>query len=170
MTLEVRKMEQYQNNNNPNYPEGTPYWVKRVQQATSRNLTRTNAQTQEELRKLYEDQSGKLYQNLLDTFNKILNDADNGDGKIYTNDLFKTNNYHILIKYFNECAKEIGGKQLEITDAAMLRSYRYAQSVVESFAPKGLIKNTFVVPKAIDAEQAINHTWCLDGKEFSDRI
>jgi hypothetical protein len=132
--------------------------VRRIQQANERNLKRTQAETEKLLRQLYMEQNQKLYTQLLDTFNKILNDADKGDGKIYTNDLFLTNKYHELIKYFNECAKAIGGQQLEITEAALLRSYNYAQSVVESFAPSGAVQPSFLVPQAIKAEQAIRQT------------
>ena len=168
MILEVAQMEQY--NNWEDFPDTVPYWVKRIVLANNRNLKRTNAQTEEQLRELYSKQSQKLYDLLLDIFNKIQRDTESEDGKIYTNDLYRTNNYHKIIEYFNKCAKAIGGEQLEITDRALLKTYEYAQSVVESYTPKSVIPFQFTVPEQINAEQAINQVWCLDGKEFSDRI
>lgn len=159
-------MEQY----NPNYPEGTPYWVKRVQQANNRNAKRTVAQTEAELRKLYSEQGNILYNNILELFVKVSEAQQREDGKVMLNDLYLTNNYHRLLEHFNECAKAIGGEQIQITEKSLVRTYEYAKSVVEGYAPKGMIKPNFVVPNAVNAEQAINQVWCLDGREFSDRI
>lgn len=146
-------MEQYNNqNNNPD----APYWVRRIQEANSRNLKRTNAQTEEALKQLYQEQGEKLYQQLLDVFVKL--DSDSQDGKIYTNDLFRTNNYYQLIQYFNDCSKTIGGQQVEITESALIRTYEYARSVVEGYAPKGIIQPGFVIPSATTPKQAINQT------------
>jgi len=151
------------------FPEDTPYWQRRIQEANKRNLSRTNAQLEQELKRLYEEQSETLYKQILEVFAKISEDS--LDGKIYTNDLYRTNNYHLLLKYFNACAQKLGGKQIQITDEAVLRTYKYAQSVVEAFAPEGVIQPQFIAPERhIDPVTVINRSWCIDGKNYSDRI
>jgi len=50
-----------------------------------------------------------LYLNILDVFSKMEKDKAS-EGKIYLNDLYRTNNYHILLNYFNESARRLGGK------------------------------------------------------------
>ena len=75
------------------------------------------------------------------------------------------NNYMDLLKYFNDCAKALGGKQEEITEQELIYTYNYARGVIETYAPKGIVKPAFVVPQQVDARQLIHNVWCLDGKE-----
>lgn len=144
------------------------YWPDRLLEANQRNLKRTKKETEKLLRKLYKEQSEELYMYLLDVFAKIA--ADKEDGKVYTNDLFLTVRYNQLIEYFNKCAQKIGGEQVKITEAALIKTYEEAQEEVDKYIPKDKVRTSFLVPSAITAEQAIRQTWCLDGKEFSDRI
>ena len=145
------------------------YWQDRVREQNERNRKRTNDETKRLLRQLYQEQSEILHAELGDIFLKMLDDAA-GHNRIYLNDLYRTNNYHRLINHFNECAKAIGGEQVKVTEDALLNVYALAQATVEKNLPKNMITPTFVVPEAINPEQVIHQTWCLDGKEFSDRI
>ena len=120
------------------------------------------------MRELYAEQGRKLYDELLEIFAKIA--ADSQDGKIYLNDLYRTNNYHLLLEHFNKCAAQLGGRQVKITEESLLEVYRMAQEVVGDNVPRDAIATTFSVPSAINPEQAIHQTWCLDGREFSARI
>ncbi len=85
---------------------------------------------------------------------KIANDSE--DGKIYTNDLYRTQQYFELIQYFNKCAEAIGGKQLKITEKAILDMYNYARSVTETFLPKDYKLNPFMIPEMVKPEDAIH--------------
>lgn len=145
------------------------YWIDRVAERNARNLKLTKEQCRKLLRELYQEQSEELKAALTDTFLKIVSDKASDD-KIMMNDLYLTNKYHLLLEEFNKRAKELGGKQVEITEKALLDVYQLAQETIEKELPKGLVKPSFVVPAAIDAKEAIHQTWCLDGMEFSDRI
>ena len=132
------------------------YWKERIRKANESQLHRTQAQTEEALKSIYAEQSNKLYNQLLDVLAKI--ESDSLDGKIYTNDLYRTQHYYELIQYFNKCAEAIGGKQLKITEKSILDMYKYAQSVTEAFLPKSIknAKPAFLVPNLVKPEQAIH--------------
>ena len=144
------------------------YWPDRLLEANQRNLKRTKKETEKLLRKLYKEQSEELYAYLLDVFAKIA--ADKEDGKVYTNDLFLTVRYNEIINHFNECAKNIGGEQVKITEEALIKTYEEAQEEIDKYIPKDKVRTSFLVPTAISAEEAIRQTWVLDGMEFSSRI
>lgn len=145
------------------------YWAKRVEQENAAALHRTIKETNKELRKLYEKQAKNLYDELIRVFIKM--EEDNAEkGKIYINDLYRTNSIYELLNYFNECSKKIGGKQVKITERALIKAYEEAQEIVGANAPKSIVRSQFVVPSAVDTKQIVNQTWCVDGLNFSDRI
>ena len=144
-----------------------------MQEQNLRNLRRKNQETLKLLAALYSDQREKLYHQMEDTFLKMLDDAAEHN-KIYLNDLYRTNQYHVLMGYFNECAKGIGAEQVKITEEALLDIYELAKATVEKNVPQGALRAPFIMPSSApletSAKQVIHQTWCLDGKEFSDRI
>lgn len=144
------------------------YWAKRIEEENKKALVRTISETNAALKKLYKTQSESLYDELIRVFIKMQEDSE--DGKIYLNDLYRTNNIYLLINYFNECAKKIGGEQVEITENALIRAYEEAQKIVGDNAPKSIIRSSFFVPSGIDTKQIIQQSWCIDGLNFSDRI
>ena len=144
------------------------YWTKRVEQENLNSQRRTIAQTEKELRKIYAKESEQLYNDLLNTLSKIADDAEGG--KVYANDLYRTQRFYELIEDFNKRAKAIGGKQLKLTKKALIDAYNNAKRIVGAEAPKSLLQPQFLVPSAIDTEQIVTQVWCLDGKNFSDRI
>ena len=72
------------------------------------------------MRRLYADQSRKLYDELLEVFAKMA--ADSADGKIYLNDLYRTDSFNRLLEYFNMCAKDLGAQQVVITEDTLVRA------------------------------------------------
>ena len=111
-------------------------------------------QTNKALRELYKEESRKLYKNILLVFAKI--SADSIDGKVYLNDLYRTNNYFRLLDEFNRRAKAIGGKQLIITEKSLIKTYKMAKEIVEKGVPADQVRETFVVPSEITPKQAVN--------------
>lgn len=91
-------------------------------------------------------------------------------GKVYLNDLYRTNTYHELYQHFYNCCMALGQEQEAITERSLIKAYEEAKATVERYVPKSAIRQHFSIPSAIDATQAVHHVWCLDGKEFSDRI
>jgi SPP1 gp7 family putative phage head morphogenesis protein len=144
------------------------YWARRIKEENERAARRTIKETDAELRKLYEQEANKLYNELLKVFAKIEKDSE--DGKIYLNDLYRTNRIYELLDYFNRRAVILGGKQTKITQKALIKVYENAQQIVEANVPKSVVRPSFVVPTAVPTEQIVNQVWCVDGKSFSDRI
>lgn len=146
------------------------YWQNRIKQMNQKSLQLTTAQAQKELLKLYQGQAKTLYLNILDVFSKMEKDKAS-EGKIYLNDLYRTNNYHILLNYFNESARRLGGKQVKITQKNMLTAYQMAQDIISKVEPEaGKMRPVYINPRTINPKEAIRQTWCIDGKNFSDRI
>lgn len=149
---------------------GKDYWIKRVEKMNQKNLQASFEETQKALKELYRQQSIDLYDSILRVFTKMQRDAAE-KGKIYANDLYRTNSYYQLLNHFNKCAKQLGGYQLAITEDALLKTYQKAQQVVSSLEPKiGVMRPMYQLPSAVDAKNVIYRTWCIDGKNFSDRI
>lgn len=146
------------------------YWKQRIEQQRLKALHRTVKETDEQLTLLYNEQAEKLYDELLRVLVKMENDS--ADGKLYINDLYRTNRLGQLVHQFNKTAAKLGGKQIEITEKALIGAYEKSQKIVEANVPKRLLPvySQFVRPSAIPTEQIINQVWCLDGLNFSDRI
>lgn len=144
------------------------YWKKRIREENRRDYKRTIEETNHELRALYKKQSEKLYGELIRVFAKM--EADSKAGKFFINDLYRTKNIFRLIAYFNSCAKTIGGKQVKVTEKALITAYKRAKKIVEENVPKEAISSSFLIPSEIDPKQVVHQTWCIDGKNFSERI
>lgn len=144
------------------------YWQERIEREKKAARKRTIKQTKRELRKLYEKQSQKLYNELLSVLSKI--EQDSTDGKIYINDLYRTNRIYELIEYFNKTASKIGAKQIKLTERALVDTYKHAQEIVGKEIPESLIGTSFTVPSAVDPTQIVNQAWCVDGLDFKSRI
>lgn len=144
------------------------YWKERIQKELENDLKRTIGETNKSLRAVYKQQSERLYDELVRVFIKMENDS--ADGKLYINDLYRTKNIYELIEYFNSCSKAIGGKQVKVTERALITAYENAQKVVGADMPKSLIRPQFLVPSTIDTKQIIRQSWCVDGLNFSERI
>lgn len=145
------------------------YWNARVEQEGRKQLQMTIEDMEKELRKLYAGQSKELIHNLYDVWMKMERDMEE-KGKTYLNDYYRTSAYTELLDHFNECAKALGGEQELITERYLIQAYEESKATIEQYAPKGLPKRSFNVPTAVDAKQVVHQVWCLDGKEFSDRI
>ena len=146
------------------------YWVRRVKEMNQKALQLTVKETQKELLKLYESQAQVLYINILDVFAKMEHDK-KVEGKIYLNDLYRTNTYHLLLNHFNESARRLGGKQTKIVQKSMLTAYQMASDIVGKIAPdSGKMRPMYLHPSTIDPKQAIKQTWCIDGKNYSSRV
>lgn len=133
------------------------YWPARVEQENRKGAQRTVEQMEDELRRLYKDQSEKLFQEIADVFMKMERDQEE-KGKTYLNDLYRTSAYNELLQHFNSCAKELGAGQLEITERYLIRAYEQAKATVDKYIPDNIPLNTFSVPSAVDARQVIHHT------------
>lgn len=146
------------------------YWKDRITAQQAAALHRTVAQTDKELRKLYQTQGQNLYDELLRVLVKMENDS--ADGKLYINDLYRTNRLATLLNYFNASAAKIGGQQVEITEKALIAAYEKSQEIVGENVPYKVlpIHSSFVRPQSIDVKQVVNQVWCVDGLSFSERI
>lgn len=146
------------------------YWIRRVKEMNQKAVQLNSDLAQQELLKLYRDQANYLYYKIMRVFAKIDNDK-NEHGKIYLNDLYRTNQFHVLLQSFSQAAKKLGGKQVVVTQKYLLKSYQMAQDIISKIEPQiGKMRPMYLDPRTIDPKHAIRQTWCLDGKNFSDRI
>lgn len=144
------------------------YWAERIEREGRAARQRTLQQTDRAIRQLYEQQAELCYRDLLNVLSKI--ESDSLDGKLYINDLYRTNRIYDLIVYFNKMAKVLGGKQVKLTERAIIDTYTKAQKIVGDTLPKSAIRSSFVVPSAVPIKQVVNQVWCVDGLDFKSRI
>lgn len=133
--------------------EKNNYWVSRIQEENARYYAMSVEETEKALRELYDTQGRKLYDEINRVFLKMSSDA--ADGKVYLNDLYRTNNLNLLLSYFNKRAKAIGGGQIKITEKHLIDAYEHAREVVGDSVPHGAVRPVFVVPSAVDASQVV---------------
>lgn len=126
-------------------------------------------QTQEELARIYKDTAEDLQAEILKVYAKI---QDTAEGEVLANDFYRNKRYWDLLDRMNECLSTLGKKQLNITEPAILELYQKTLETIEGEVPdsvKGLgtALSNF---RTVDGKQALFQTWCLDGKNFSDRV
>ncbi len=145
------------------------YWQDRIAQEQNRLYTSTTEEMEQRLRELYATQSRKIEDELFATLFKM--DTDKYlRGEPYLNDLYRTKEYNELLQRLNELTRELGGEEVRITEEGLIHAYEEAQRILERWVPKGSRKVDFNLPTAIDPQTAVHEIWCLDGREFSDRI
>lgn len=145
------------------------YWPDRVQEQMDRNRKLTERETQKLLHDAYHEQAKDLQDRVLATLAKIEHDLGTPEG-VLVSDLYKSRRFYELLEYINKSLVSLGYKELKIVEEALLQTYTDALNTIDKNIPQELINYKFLVPDAIKPEQAIHQVWCLDGKEFSDRI
>lgn len=146
------------------------YWQKRVQEQREKSYKRLNEETEEQLAELYKVEAMELQARIMDTLDKIERDKNTNEG-IHANDLFRSQRYWTLLDEINERLKKLGREQIAITSPAIIQAYQETIELIDAEVPKSKHVNTALLnAHAIDAEQVVNQTWCLDGKKFSNRV
>lgn len=145
------------------------YWEKRIQQQTDKAYARTVKQTQEELARIYKDTAEDLQAEILKVYAKV---QDAAEGEVLVNDFYRNKRYWDLLDRMNECLSSLGKKQIEITEPAILELYEKTLETIEGEVPDTLkgLGTALSNFKTVDGKQALFQTWCLDGKNFSDRV
>lgn len=122
-----------------------------------RGLNMTIEDCRKELVKLYEETQDKLYQEIASVWLKMDRDIEKR-GEPYLNDLYRTTNYNRLLEHFAALCKELGGKEEKIIEKSLIRAYKEAQEVIEQYAPEGVLKTDFIIPRAMDVRQIVHQT------------
>lgn len=151
------------------------YWQQRIQEQQDKSYKRLNEETERELAAVYHEQATALRDRILEVFAKI--EAQKAAGEpIQANDLYRNRRYWQLLEEINRRLKILGREQIRITQPAIIQAYQETLDIVdsniESSTPLGAatVNKALMNAHAIDANQVINQVWCLDGKNFSDRV
>ena len=142
------------------------YWSDRIEERTERNAKLTLQETEKLLAEIYEDQGLKIENEIL----KVLSKIQDQPQEVIPNDYYRNDRYWKLWDYVRDRLNILGKKQLKIMNPALAKVYEDTKKIIAEEVPQEIIKSRFLVPSAIDATQVIHQVWCLDGKEFSDRI
>ncbi len=146
-----------------------PYWQRRIIEENQKMYNLSIKEQGKILAELYKEQGEKIESKLYKIYVKMLADTKER-GEPYINDLFRTKGYHEILAELNKRAKKIGAEQYIITDKALCDAYETSQAVVAEYLPNGPIQGVFGVPTALRTEDVVRTAWCVDGKNFSDRI
>ena len=72
----------------------------------------------------------------------------------------------------NERLTKLGQAQIEITEPAIVQAYQETIDTIDENIADSVqnVDVSLLNARMIDANQVVNQTWCLDGKNFSDRV
>lgn len=145
------------------------YWEKRIQEQSDKAYTRTVKQTQKELSRIYQETAEDLRNEILKVYAKVQNKA---EGEVLVNDYYRNKRYWDCLDRMNELLSSLGKQQIEITEPAILELYQKTIETIESEIPRNIkgLANDFANFSTVDGKQALFQTWCLDGKNFSERV
>lgn len=147
------------------------YWEKRIQEEREKSYKRLNKDTERELAAIYHEQATALRDSILEVFAKI--EATKAAGEpIQANDLYRNRRYWELLDEINERLRILGREQIRVTEPAIVRAYQDTLDIVDSnvVATTSSVNTALMNAHAIDGKQIVNQVWCLDGKNFSDRV
>ena len=147
------------------------YWEKRIQEEREKSYKRLNKDTERELAAIYHEQATALRDSILEVFAKI--EATKAAGEpIQANDLYRNRRYWELLDEINERLRILGREQIRVTEPAIVQAYQDTLDIVDSnvVATTSSVNTALMNAHAIDGKQIVNQVWCLDGKNFSDRV
>lgn len=144
------------------------YWENRIQEQLDKSYSRTEEETARELAKIYSQTAEQVRDDILKVYAKV--DSLKPGEVIQMNDFYLNKRYWELLDRLNDLLNDLGQEQIRITEPAIIDLYNKAISAIDAEVPKGLIKNQFLNVKRVDGSQALFQSWCLDGKNFSDRV
>lgn len=144
------------------------YWAKRIEEQMRLDRLRSNRENTKALSRIYTQAQEDCVRELTTILAKI--EADKQGGVVMANDLYRTNTYYSLLDFFQSLAKDIGSKQYTITDNALIDIYNQAQQTITELLPKDAIRSQWMNPSLLTPQDIVRQSWCIDGKNFSDRI
>lgn len=144
------------------------YWQRRIQEQSEKALERTQKETEKELSRIYLQTIEQVRDDILKVYSKVKS-VKEGD-EIQINDFYRNRRYWELFNTINKRLQALGQKQIGICEPALLELYQRTLEVLDEAVPKSKIHSSFLVPQMVDAKQALFQSWCLDGKNFSNRV
>ena len=147
------------------------YWQERIKKEQENSYKRLNKDTERELAAIYSEQATALRNSILEVFAKMESQKATGE-PIQANDLYRNRRYWELLEEINERLKVLGREQIRITEPAIVKAYQETLDIVDSniVATTSAVNTALLNAHAIDGKQIVNQVWCLDGKNFSDRV
>ena len=148
-----------------------PYWQDRVREQQDKQYKRLTRDTERELAAIYREQGLEIRSLILNVFSKIQAAKDTNE-PIQANDLYLNNRYWKLLEEINERLTKLGQAQIEITEPAIVQAYQETIDTIDENIADSVqnVDVSLLNARMIDANQVVNQTWCLDGKNFSDRV
>lgn len=148
-----------------------PYWQDRVREQQDKQYKRLTRDTERELAAIYKEQGLEIRNLILNVFSKIQAAKDTNE-PIQANDLYLNNRYWKLLEEINERLTKLGQAQIEITEPAIVQAYQETIDTIDENIADSVqnVDVSLLNARMIDANQVVNQTWCLDGKNFSDRV
>lgn len=145
------------------------YWQDRIQEQTDKAYARTVEQTQKELSRIYEATAEDMRDEILRLYAKV---GDAAEGEVLVNDFYRNRRYWDCLNRMNELLSSLGKAQIKVTEPAILDLYEKTLETLDKEVPDSIkaLGSSFADFSKVDGKQALFQTWCLDGKNFSQRV
>lgn len=140
------------------------YWADRIANTQAKLTNKNIKQIEKQLRKYYKNSMDKVIKDFESTYDKLL--ATQEAGKEPTPaDLYKLDKYWQMQGQLKNELQKLGDKQISALSKAFELQFF---DIYYSIALRGL--DTFTTINKEGATQLINAIWCVDGKNFSQRV
>lgn len=144
------------------------YWQRRIIEQEEKAYSRTEKETRQELAKIYKQCAEELQTEIVKVYSKV--DSLKQGEKVLMNDFYRNKRYWSLLNRMNELLSSLGEEQIKITEPAIIELYEQSLAAIDENVPAKYVSQEFLNTKIVDGKQALFQSWCLDGKNFSDRI
>lgn len=140
------------------------YWQERAQRTQARLTSKNVKETEEQLKRYYNDAAQRMGGSFLYTYNKVLRAVEKGREPTPA-DLYKLDAYWKLQGQLTDELRKLGDRQAVLYRKQFIKQWL---DVYNSIAIKD--DTNFNALADETAAQMINQIWCADGKSWSDRI
>lgn len=140
------------------------YWIQRNEETQERLTTKNIKQTEQQLKKYYNDTMTRVIEKFKSTYNHLL--ATVGQGRAPTPaDLYNLDKYWQLQNQLKKELQKLGDNQMALC------SERFEQQYAEIYRATALKSDLkYGSANTEGARQMVNSIWCADGKHWSQRV
>lgn len=139
------------------------YWDKRIQEQNDILAQKTEKEIRKAIIEAYRQARNETIWSYLNLYSEIV--AEVGKDALKANDVYRFNNYYLLINETQKRLKNLGDMQTKVINEKLKDLYNevYDTMPLETTSTFGVIGKT-------KAEDVVNAIWCADGKHWSKRI
>lgn len=147
------------------------YWQDRIEEQLDKQYRRANTETERALTEIYKATIEDVQNDILKLYAQVERQKVVGED-VTINTFYRNKRYWDWLDRMNQLLRSLGRKQLDIQEPELVNLYKETLETLEKYTPESIkgMSGGFSVASAVKADDLLNMTWCLDGKNFSSRV